>query len=104
MGAHYFLGNRLLGTSPDLPRWEDYKVHHNNVAHFCPSCGEVWGRVMDSRLAGWFPQITPCAKHGNGSFISAWRNTFEELPPEVLHYELLLRLEKFDKGNENGTS
>ena len=94
MGAHYFLGNTLLGSSPAIPRWEDHKVHHTNVALFCPDCGEVWGRIMDDRLAGWFAQTTLCGKHGGGSFISPWRNSFEELPPEVLHYELQLRLNR----------
>lgn len=96
VGAHYFLGNALLGTSQAVPRWDDWKVHHNNIAYFCPDCGEVWGRVMDDRLAGWWPQTAHCSKHGGGSFISPWRNQFEELPPEVLHYELLLRLARFE--------
>lgn len=104
MGAHYFLGNALLGTSSRLAMFEDHKVHHNNLAHFCPQCGEIWGRIVDERLAGWWSQATLCSKHGGGSFISPWRQTFEELPPEVLRYELELRLNQFDKENGNGTS
>ena len=95
MPALYFLGNRLLGSSPELSRWDDLKVNHNNLAYFCPTCGDIWGRVADDRCAGWFPVNVPCAKHGNGSFIFVWRNSFEELPPEVLKYELDTRLSRF---------
>ena len=101
MGAHYFLGNKLLGTSERLHRWEDSRVHHQNVAHFCPTCGEVWGRIIDSQVAGWFAQTNLCAKHGGGSFISPWRSSFEELPPEVLQYELQIRLDQFER-SQNG--
>lgn len=99
MGAHYFLGNALLASSPAIPRWEDQRVHHTNVAHFCPDCGEIWGRIIDDRVAGWFAQTTLCAKHGGGSFISPWRNTFEELPPEVLTRELQLLLSTYETAN-----
>ena len=101
LGA-YFLGPRLLAISPKIHKWDDHKVHHQNVAHFCPQCGEVWGRIMDERVAGWFAQSNLCAKHGGGSFISPWRNVFEELPPEVLQYELELRLNQYEV-NQNAT-
>jgi len=102
MPAMYFLGNRLLGTSNDLPRWDEKQVNHQNHALFCPTCGEVWGRITDTRVAGWFAVTRNCSKHGDGSFIAPWRILFEELPPEVLHYELQIRLNKYEV--ENGTS
>ena len=99
--AFYFLGSQLLGTSQSIPRWDDWQVHHKNVAHFCPQCGEVWARIMDSRLAGWHAQTTLCSKHGGGSFISPWRSTFEELPPEVLNYELHLLITRHETANRS---
>lgn len=99
--ALYFLGNKLLGQSSQLSRWEDHKVNHTNMAFFCPKCGEIWGRIMDERVAGWFAVTSLCAKHNGGSFIAPWRSSFEELPPEVLRYELQTRLDQFER-SENG--
>lgn len=95
MGAHYFLGNQLLGVSPSMSKWEDSRVNHNNLAMFCPQCGDVWARIADERCAGWFAATRLCSRHGDGSFIAVWRNLFEELPPEVLQYELHIRLIQF---------
>lgn len=94
MPAMYFLGNALLGESPALSRWEDSRVNHQNIAYFCPECGDVWGRVFDERVAGWFATTSYCAAHGGGSFIFPWRNSFDEFPAEVLRYELNLLLSK----------
>lgn len=95
MPALYFLGNKLLASGPALSKWDDSRVNHQNIAHFCPQCGEIWGRIMDERVAGWACQITLCRKHGSGSFIAPWRWAFDELPPEVLRYELQIRLDSF---------
>lgn len=47
--------------------------------------------------------MRPCVKHpyhpgddSAGSFIAPWRGTLVGFPPEVLLYELTLRLERFD--------
>ena len=96
MPALYFLGNAVLGESPQYSKWEDLKVNHQNIAYFCPQCGEVWGRIFDERLAGWFPATTYCTKHGGGSFLFPWRHDCAELPEAVLRYELNLLLERLD--------
>lgn len=94
MGAYYFLGNQLLGTSKRPPMWSDTEIQETNVGLMCDHCGEVWGRVVNSLASRWTFQMRLCSKHGNGSFIAAWANKFEELPPEVLSYELQLRLNR----------
>lgn len=94
MGAHYFLGNQLLGISPRLPMWSDSQVEPTNQRLFCPNCGTIWGSVYISDKVLCSPVIRRCSQHGDGSFIAPWRQAFEELPPEVLRYELLLRLDK----------
>lgn len=96
MGAHYFLGNRLLGSSPKPPMWSDASAQETNVGLMCDTCGETWARVVNTRATRWTFQMRLCEKHGNGSFIAAWVNQFEELPPEVLQYELQLRLNKYE--------
>ena len=97
MGAYYFLGNQLLGTSRKSPMWSDTTEQLTNVGMMCDTCGEVWARVVNSMAHRWTFQMRLCGKHGNGSFIAAWANQFEELPPEVLRYELLLRLDKYER-------
>ena len=94
MGAHYFLGNALLGSTKKTPMWSDTTTQDTNVGMMCDQCGEVWARVVNTVATRWTFQMRLCRKHGNGSFIAAWANQFEELPPEVLRYELQLRLDK----------
>ena len=107
MPASYFLGTRLLGSSPANPRWDDDRdLFFEHQALFCPMCGEVWARILIDGANGWRVAVRHCAKEyrkpGNwdsdssGSFIASWRRTFSELPPEVLEYEAKLRLERFD--------
>lgn len=101
MGAHYFLGQRLLGTSPKPPMWADEVKADRSIGFMCEVCGEIWGRVIHDKPAFWGYQMRLCAKHGDGSFIAAWSNKFEELPPEVLQYELQLRLNHYEV-NQDG--
>lgn len=100
MGAHYFLGSRLIGTSSKPPMWADNEPSTSCV-FFCDTCGEVWGRAVNDQLPRWTFQVRACIKHGSGSFIAPWANKFEELPPEVLAYEFLIRLEKYERENPN---
>lgn len=95
MGAYYFLGNALLGASKRPPMWADGVEQASSVGMMCRTCGELWARVVSSQHpASWTFQMRNCSKHGDGSFIAAWANKFDELPPEVLAYELQLRLAK----------
>lgn len=106
MGALYFLGSRLLGSS------DTTFPYGQSCALFCTTCGEVWGRIVVSPV--WRVRSVPCIKHTRtgvmdwgaepGSFliesptavtsIMFAAETLEELPPEVLSYELQLRLNK----------
>ena len=96
--AHYFLGSRLLGTGLE-PFGEPAPY-----ALFCYRCGELWGRVAfenGNPHYKWTIRERLCVKHratnpeydSAGSFIPEWRHGCpEELPKEVLLYELQLRL------------
>lgn len=77
--------------------WADSVVQETNVGMMCPTCGEAWARVVNTAATHWTFQMRGCTKHGSGSFIAPWANQFEELPPEVLHYELQLRLDQFEE-------
>lgn len=101
MTARYFLGSQLLGSSGHVVKWDDSQLTTASLALACPTCGEVWGRVLDN-FPGWQFVVRPCHKHPRtdaddsaGSFIAPWRSTFQELPPEVLEYELQLRLDRY---------
>ena len=101
MTTTYFLGPRLLGTSPSLPLWDDTTVSPMSQVVICPVCGEVWGRIaVEGRE--WLPVRRGCTKHSwlgdvGGSFLPPWRHSFDELPPAVLAYEVNLRLAAFQE-------
>lgn len=84
--------------------WSDEQLLIVSNAFMCEHCGDIWGRVVTDRSTRWTFQMRDCSKHGGGSFIAGWRSAFEELPPEVLHYELQLRLDNFERELENGNS
>lgn len=97
MASHYFLGTRLLGTSREIPRWDDLTYMQSSQVLVCPTCGDAWGRIVIGNY-DWLPIRRGCIKHPwsdsiGGSFIAPWRRTFAELPSEVLRYELQIRLD-----------
>lgn len=90
---HYFLGQKLLGSSNLYPKWSEDKPLQGSSAYFCSTCGEIWARIVNDKATYHQALIVACAKHGNGSFILPWRQGCpSELPPEVLLYEFNLRL------------
>lgn len=97
MATHYFINNRLLASTPVLPKWADGVIQSHSSLFMCEVCGEVWGRILIDGLQ-WLPLIRRCAKHkkptreSEGSFISSWIHDISYLPSEVLRYELNLRL------------
>jgi hypothetical protein len=106
MPTHYFLGSRLLATSRQLPQWSDHLVETDNLVFICTKCGETWGRVIVEAVGNrWQPISRGCAAHPDtdqpgGTFIAPWRQTFAELPPEVLAYELQIRLDQYPADKE----
>lgn len=98
MGTYYFVGQKLVGVSHRQPYWDDARPSASSTAYLCPTCGSLWGRVVVTGTE-WQALHRLCAAHGSGSFIAPWRSTFEELPREVLDYELQTLLTNFDKEN-----
>lgn len=94
----YFLGQRLLATSQQSPAWSDTDPTSPSLAYICPTCGDLWGRVQVPGQE-WLPVKTPCKLHSRdhdnpgSSFIFPWKKGVADLPPEVLNYEILLRLD-----------
>lgn len=98
--THYFLGNRLLATDPRQPWWSDTQQETHNLLYVCPTCGEVWGRVIVASEAEWAPIRAGCLLHPwteigiGGSFIHPWLHTLSHFPPELLVHEFNLRYER----------
>ena len=85
----FILGARIIGQTEyeasSLPR---------SFAYFCPTCGEVWGRIAVADLAGgpgiWEVLHSPCERHHRagvqdwsaipGGFSDYSRATASELP------------------------
>ena len=101
MPASYFLGNRLLASGAPASWWDDTQLDNCSLAFICPTCGDAWGRIMNEGKE-WLPMRRGCPKHPwldevGGSFIASWRRGCpRELPPEVLRYELLIRLNNLE--------
>lgn len=105
MPATYFLGSRVIATSPHPLWWSDSDKGDNSLVFICPICGDAWGRVAVTSCP-WLPLVRGCPKHPDypnepgGSFIAPWRKQFAELPPEVLAYELSIRLNLYKEDSE----
>jgi hypothetical protein len=97
MPAAYFLGNRLLAVTTRSPLWDDMRESSRSQMYFCPTCGEVWARIAVEGQS-WVAHHIGCAQHPSpvydvgGSFIPLWRSRLDDLPQEVLEYELAIRL------------
>lgn len=100
----YFLGNRLLGSSNQLPWWSDTQQVCRSDARLCPSCGDIWARIQVAGME-WACSHHTCNRcrtvHGSlgepGSFLHPWQRNFGHLPREVLIYEIQLRILNFTK-------
>ena len=105
MPASYFLGTRLLAANAPASWWDDTQLDHVSLVFICPTCGDAWGRILNQGCE-WLPMRRGCAKHPwldevGGSFIAPWRRGCpRELPPEVLRYELFIRLDKLQGENQ----
>lgn len=108
MPAHYFLGNRLLGSSPRTPWWDSASLAEASVLFVCPVCGDAWGRVVIEGKE-WVPLRRGCAKHPwngspGGTFIPSWLHRYDHLPDQVLRYELNLLLNQPEFNHDQSQS
>jgi hypothetical protein len=60
-----FLGPKLLAQTPHPPGGP-------NQALFCPRCGEVWARRVQSPAAPWWAKEGQCSPCGGGSLAPFW--------------------------------
>lgn len=126
MKQTFFLRDRVLG-SRDIPRTypadplghaAGARFRCQNLALFCPVCGEIWGRVLyEETLPTWRIEARYCASHGSemfeaagwfdytrGSFIYPYPDAGNPLafasnwPEEVVRYECNLLLSKLPQG------
>lgn len=97
MSASYFLGPRLVAVSSQSPLWDDHREAGVSQAFLCPTCGEVWARIVVPNTR-WMAVHAGCRKHPQhqddvgGTFIRPWRHDLRDLPAEILAYELDIRL------------
>jgi hypothetical protein len=93
--AHYFLGSRLLCSSPSAPSWSDELPFPGSVslAYLCPSCGSLWAQVsIDGQP--WSPVVRHCLRHATpsnkgGTFHHPWQRNLSSYPREVLQSDAL---------------
>jgi hypothetical protein len=112
--ALYFVQGKLLGQSEFLCR-----LPPHSLAYFCPTCGEVWARIVVTEASYWSVEHVACEKHlprgvpdwGKipGTLcpsISSWKKdlsilwwgrALEHLPPAVLQREFDLTLTHYER-------
>ena len=113
---HYFLGTRLLASAPMT------RDMAHSQAYFCPTCGEVWFRILADESPNHFDLRTVyCQRHepagvpgweavpgticqGTLTSISTMRHAaaLETLPLFVLEREFTIEYQH-DQRNQNGT-
>ena len=94
----YWIGGRYIGAGPA----ERERIHEGlyvprSYAYFCPSCGDVWARVivLDGEVSQkFFAWVAPCPKHEldgvgvSGSLLLPLNHTFNvSLPDEMIQWE-----------------
>lgn len=99
--THYFLGSRLLGSSPLKAFWQEAQPIAASIAYICPTCGDLWARVAQP-TGEWMPLRAGCREHPylhpvGGSFIPPWRHTFTEFPQAVLEYEFDIHFNHYQR-------
>jgi hypothetical protein len=121
IAAMYFLGSKFLDQSEFV---SEYQPH--SLAYFCPTCGEVWGRILcnGQYAPHWSVEVVPCVRHTTqcvpswgkvpGSFCSShaegntkarlsvmwWGRALEHLPSAVFCREFEIALQHFER-NQN---
>lgn len=91
----YYLYTQPLCRTVFPAMWDEVTKERNSNVYICQTCGDAWGRVVIPD-AEWYAINRGCSRHPDwsgeaGTFIHPWRKTYEDLPPEVLRYEFLLR-------------
>lgn len=93
----FFDNGRPVGENK-VPRGVWRSLHHlPDWCFFCPTCGEIWGRVIRTDPGGgfrhWIFTTRPCAKHGDGQMLIGQDLTHCSAP--LLQRELLAILERY---------
>ncbi len=112
--ALYFLHNKLVDQATFKC---DFTPH--SLAYFCPTCGEIWGRIMVDGGGYWSVEPASCEKHTPqgvpewgkipGAFCTSidnrrqnlsvmwWGRALEHLPPTILQREFMLTLNHYER-------
>ena len=112
--ALYFAHGKLLGQSEF-----QCTILPHNLAYFCPTCGEVWGRIAITGGGYWSVEHVCCEKHTPkgvpewsklpGCFLTSsdsrrsmlsvmwWGRALEHLPTAVLQREFELTLAHYER-------
>lgn len=80
----------------------EHKVCHINVLTLCPTCGDIWSRILweddgsENATYRWTAHINPCPLHGSGQLLDHLKGLDPETllalyPPTLLEHELEMR-------------
>lgn len=114
----YFINTKYFGKS-DITH--DSLSH--NIAYFCPSCGDIWARVVSDKSSYWHIETVSCEKHepkGMAEWaripgclslpvffekknlaVPFWGRAIDVFPEAVLKRELTLLLDNYERRIDN---
>lgn len=110
----FFLGDKKIASCGVAAR-----AGNGGLAYFCPSCGEIWGRVLLG-LPRWDPVSIPCEAHGKSQWGTAFQggsflypliwwdapngfslaDQLKFLSPELIRYEAEIRARRILRERE----
>ena len=92
MAVHYFLGGARIAKGTQRPQWNEH-ADFPSTAYFCPTCGEIWARILVEGTS-WNMLLIPCQAHGGGEFLPPWSASIDAYPLEVLLHDFPLALKR----------
>ena len=98
LSRQYWIGGRFIGAGlAERERIHEGFYVPRSFAYFCPSCGDIWARVivLDSEVSQkFFAWVAACPKHEldgagvPGSLLLPLNNTFNDaFPDEMIQWE-----------------
>lgn len=83
----WFKGRTVLAVGV-VPPPIAFSLRKQNIAHFCPQCGEIWARIIFNLPVPWYGNSRLCDRCGPGFILPYDPIWLKFAPKEVLEHEI----------------